>query len=50
MAMVYVTDDGITYCSLCGEEFACDECGDMPSECPCCGDELDWSEFDKTSV
>ena len=37
---VIFQDDGTLTCEHCGGEILCNDCGDMPDICPCCGSEL----------
>jgi hypothetical protein len=46
MAIIYEDDYGVTHCE-CGQEIACNDCGDFPDECPKCKGILDWSEWVK---
>lgn len=45
MSKVRITDHGDTFCEKCGHVLVCDENGDMPVRCPCCGDKLSYIIF-----
>lgn len=34
---------GELFCAKCHSSIVCDECGDMPEQCPVCGRKFDWS-------
>lgn len=44
---VYEDEYGTTCCSKCHSELYCDENGDMPDKCPCCGASLDYHIYDQ---
>ena len=35
---------GELFCAKCHSSIVCDECGDMPVQCPVCGTKFNWSE------
>lgn len=35
---------GELFCAKCHSSIVCDECGDMPTQCPVCGAKFNWSE------
>lgn len=43
--VVYEDRHGNTRCGVCCAALFCDDNGDMPDNCPCCGAPLDYSIY-----
>lgn len=43
--LVYEDRHGNTRCGVCCAALFCDDNGDMPDTCPCCGAPLDYSIY-----
>lgn len=46
-ALVYEDRHGNTRCSACCAFLSCDDNGDMPDKCPCCGAPLDYQIYEQ---
>ena len=44
-SVVYEDRHGNTRCGVCCAALFCDDNGDMPDACPCCGAPLDYSIY-----
>lgn len=47
--LVYEDRHGNTRCGVCCAALLCDDNGDMPDTCPCCGAPLDYSIYNPTA-